>query len=964
MDNKTLIFINYRGQDCSPLANYLAGIFKNRLGEYIYFLDKENIDYGNSITDDIFQHLESAKVLLALIGPSWHLVADQYNDKRLIDPSDWVRREIEIANEQKKTIIPVLSDGVDYSKVTKWLKIRVPTLAFMSDLKAFTIHSTESDCNILLNIISEKIGIPLRESSKMPVISSKEDELKKELNKYFPLLKKYQIPKAEIPFVGLDYFKKEDAPLFFGRTSEILKICKSVKNFNLILIFGHSGVGKSSLLHAGILPRLEDTYWVEYLRRDKSVGYHHQLTSFLSEDLSDLKLIILDQVEEIYSDKRKDWRDESTVFWDILTESISFNSSCKFVLIFRSEHYPNFKDFLIDRQIQWTADQELHLTPLNLDGIREAILGVEKDPYLCNQYKIRVEEKMVSLFSNDLIKEANQDSQIGPLLQYQLRKLWDDAYSKRQSESEWIFFDTSQYKNLRFESLEELLDDQFAKLKPKWNKFLGNGLVLDVLYGYTTDLLTATVQLDRDVLDRYDHIDGFPDFFDFLRNRLLLLIGRGKKDKPSTRLAHDSLAPLIRHRFQSSNASGQQAYRLVEAKSRESDISITFSESDIEMILSGQFGMCKVPNKLLTQILKERDNYDQQKQNRVNFAIREAEFNIEHLEFDEALNNLKLAFSEKFDDKRIWDLASQLLYPLEQLGRRAILKETKAFLREQKPKDILEKEDWEKFFPATVEVKGGVFNMGSEEGFPEEQPLHKVHLSTFFMGATPVTWYQYGLFCLLTNRDFPNDSGFGRGNRPVINVNWYDAVDYCIWLTERLNSLNGIKLEQVYTKNGDNVTPDWSKNGFRLPTEAEWEYAARERGRNVRFGTGMNVADPKRMNFEAGHILNEEYPDWYIKGKGLEATTPVRKYPANKLGLYDMSGNVYEWCWDRWSGSENDYYKESDGDTDPVGSAYGVRRVIRGGSWIYVANLCRCTYRWRYNPFYRFYNMGFRVVRR
>lgn len=964
MVNKTLIFINYRQMDCLSLANTLAVNLKHHFGSDTYFLDKENLNYRNSLTEEILLHIKSAKILLALIGPEWIFATDKDNDKRLLDPTDWVRREIELAKEQGKTIIPVLSPGVNHSQVMDWLKRKVPSLAFMADLHSFPIHSIESDCKTLLEIISEVIGIPLSESSLIPVANSKEEELRKELNKYFPLQDKYKFPKAEIPFVGLDYFKKEDAPLFFGRTYEILKLCKAISNFGLILLYGQSGVGKSSLIDAGILPRMEGIYKTEYIRRNKSVGYHQQLNSLLGQYEEKKTLIILDQVEEIYTDKREDWRNESIEFWDTLSRAISLFSFFKFVLVFRSEHYPNIKDLLKERQIHLTMDQELHLAPLNLDGIREAILGVSKDSDLNAHFKLIVEEDMASLFSNDLLIDGKQDTHIGPLLQYQLRKLWDDAVSKRQSETDWIIFNLDQYKALRDGTLDELFDDQLARLNPYWKKFLDNGLVLEILYGYTTDKLTATLQSDTDVLNRHVHIDGFSDFFNFLKNKLILLIACGTDDNPFSRLAHDSLAPLIRYRFHNSNAVGQQAWRLVVSKNLMVGSLFTFSESDIETILLGQSGMGKIPDNVLNQILKEKEIYYRQKKDRLDLAIQNAEFNIENLQFEKALKNLKLASLERISDDRIGDLACQLYFPLEQMEQGTIVEETMNFLREQKSQQNIKKEDRDKFFPLMAEVKGGEFKMGSEEGYADEQPIHKVHLRDFLMGTTPITFNQYGLFCIVTGRDVPNDSGFGRGERPVIYVNWYDAVDYCNWLTEKLSPIDGVKLEQVYTINGEEIVADWSKNGFRLPTEAEWEYAAREGGGEVRFGTGMDVADPARMNFDAGLLLNEQHPEWYKNGKGSAATNVVKEFPANLLGLFDMSGNVFEWCWDWWSEGENHFYNKSDVLTDPIGPVQGIRRVVRGGSWVEWADHCRCSYRYRHRPFRRINFIGFRVVRR
>lgn len=273
------------------------------------------------------------------------------------------------------------------------------------------------------------------------------------------------------------------------------------------------------------------------------------------------------------------------------------------------------------------------------------------------------------------------------------------------------------------------------------------------------------------------------------------------------------------------------------------------------------------------------------------------------------------------------------------------------------------------------EIAGGTYQMGSEEGYASEKPVHEVTVSSFQMAATPVTFWQYGLFCLAAGRDLPGDSGFGRGDKPVINLNWHEAIEYCNWLTDWLSPLEGAELEKVYTIEGDTVTADWSKNGFRLPTEAEWEYAARavlspsgrgKGGGNARFGNGKDIADPSEMNFDASHPYNEQKPDWYVKGKGRGATTGVREFAPNALGLYDMSGNVFEWCWDWWSEGEDSFYRTSDGANDPAGPPESIdgTRVVRGGSWFTVAYACRSGFRLRIHPIVRINYLGFRVVRR
>lgn len=221
------------------------------------------------------------------------------------------------------------------------------------------------------------------------------------------------------------------------------------------------------------------------------------------------------------------------------------------------------------------------------------------------------------------------------------------------------------------------------------------------------------------------------------------------------------------------------------------------------------------------------------------------------------------------------------------------------------------------------------------EGENREKPVHRVTVGDFYMSAYCVTFEEYDEFCAVARRHRPDDRGWGRGNRPVINVKWYDAVEYCNWLSQQQG------LTPVYTINGDDVTPNWNTNGYRLPTEAEWEYAAREGGKKVRFGNGQNTLLRTEANFNASQ------------------TVPVNSFKPNALGLYNMSGNVWEWCWD-WFDSE--YYKVSPA-VNPKGPASGPARLLRGGSWHSSAVHCRVAFRNYGTPTCRDTYYGFRVVR-
>ncbi len=224
-------------------------------------------------------------------------------------------------------------------------------------------------------------------------------------------------------------------------------------------------------------------------------------------------------------------------------------------------------------------------------------------------------------------------------------------------------------------------------------------------------------------------------------------------------------------------------------------------------------------------------------------------------------------------------------------------------------------------YPKMVFIKGGTFQMGSNK-YNDEKPIHSVRVSDFYIGKYEVTFAQYDAFCEATNRKKPDDEGWGRGNRPVINVSWNDAVAYCKWLSQK----TGYE--------------------YRLPTEAEWEYAA-----------GGGSTHQKWAGTDNESLLRSYA--WYGANSNGK-THPIGGKQPNKLGLHDMSGNVWEWCSDWYSG----YYYSKGPSSNPQGPKSGSFRVYRGGSWNDYATNCHVPYCNYYTPTHRSYDLGFRVVHR
>lgn len=217
--------------------------------------------------------------------------------------------------------------------------------------------------------------------------------------------------------------------------------------------------------------------------------------------------------------------------------------------------------------------------------------------------------------------------------------------------------------------------------------------------------------------------------------------------------------------------------------------------------------------------------------------------------------------------------------------------------------------------------------MGSEVGFLQERPVHRVAVESFWMSKHLVTNAQYERFVRETGHCVPfvddprvvDDNWdvqrrtypVGRAQHPVVLVSWHDAHAYCTWA------------------------------GGRLPSEAEWECAARGGLAGKLYPWGDDI-DPSLANYD-----------------NRNGTTPVGSYAPNDYGLYDVAGNAWEWVSDWY---DPKYYHSSPG-TNPTGPVQGTTRVLRGGAWLLFPQFCRVAYRFREGPDFRFNLIGFRLAR-
>ena len=253
----------------------------------------------------------------------------------------------------------------------------------------------------------------------------------------------------------------------------------------------------------------------------------------------------------------------------------------------------------------------------------------------------------------------------------------------------------------------------------------------------------------------------------------------------------------------------------------------------------------------------------------------------------------------------------------------------------------------------TTVVKTGEFRMGGSYDNISDEHTRTVRLDEFEIGKYEITFEEFDLFCKSTGIEYPQAGENDRGKYPVVNISWFDAIKYCNWLSEQKG------FEKVYNINGNVVNINYDADGFRLPTEAEWEYAASFSANKKKslFGNGKDIADPKQLNFDGSQLAKKEYSIiGQARGKSVEVG--VLNSP-NSLGLHDMSGNVQEWCNDWY---EEDYYNVQDKD-NPKGPENGRKRVVRGGDYTKGPEDILTNKRMGLSPITRSRATGFRIAR-
>ena len=406
------------------------------------------------------------------------------------------------------------------------------------------------------------------------------------------------------PFKHLAWFGREDAQIFFGRGREIRDLYEAVtlpQAEPIVLLFGTSGVGKSSLLAAGLVPRLEATHEVRYLRGDGTRG----LAGIVEQAFGDQDaggdlgaawrareeatgkplVLILDQAEEAWT------RPISGGSGGTNTEELA--AALRSIFGVR-EKRPRGRLILGFRK-EWLAEMlrlvdgqglprfRVEVTHLDRDAIAEAIAGPAKTESLRRYYRLEVEPGLPEIIADDLLEDPG--AAIAPALQILLTKMWALA---TQENPEAPRFTVELYRRLKRGGilLDDFLGEQLESLRQARPELVDSGLVLDLLTYHTTALGTAETRQISEVAARYG---GRPEIAELLRqcqDRYLLSL-----TNETSRLAHDTLAPLVRRRFEASDLPGQRALRILEQRMIGSKEGPPLDEVDLAVVEKGSEGL-------------------------------------------------------------------------------------------------------------------------------------------------------------------------------------------------------------------------------------------------------------------------------------------------------------------------------------------------------------------------------------
>jgi len=426
------------------------------------------------------------------------------------------------------------------------------------------------------------------------------------------------LPRRDLPtrpFRYLERFMEPQAEIFFGRNREIRQLYDLINNEDappIIFLFGETGVGKSSFLDAGVLPRLSWNYEVLYLRRsqhhsmvetlmaalEKLAGSAHRVMTLerawhAIEERSGKSLILLfDQAEEIFTRPIASGENELETLSEVLASVFSGdrNVNGRLILSFRKEWFPDFHKQLAQRDL---GHGNVFLEALDQAAVIEVINGLISTSRLRTGYSLKLEEGLDVMIADDLV--ADRESSVAPVLQVLLTRMWEVANEQSPGQPH---FTRELYLDLKNQGylLDDFVGHQLDALKKLHPQEVKTGLVLDLLAFHITSMSTSAERQQSVVYEAYSHTrEKLPALLNTLIDHYLLTGAVLDNQDGSTRLAHDTLGPVIKHRIHWSRLPGQRAQLVLASRSGswkgEKD-GEPLDEWDLGIVEKGLNGMC------------------------------------------------------------------------------------------------------------------------------------------------------------------------------------------------------------------------------------------------------------------------------------------------------------------------------------------------------------------------------------
>jgi formylglycine-generating enzyme required for sulfatase activity len=733
-------------------------------------------------------------------------------------------------------------------------------------------------------------------------------------------------PLPSEPFRYLRWYGPEHAEAFFGRSGKIRDLYNKVVNTEsprLLLVYGASGVGKSSLLQAGLLPRLGWHYDVRTGRRQPGTTLLQNFEGLLAGSSTSTGvnpiIILLDQVEEVFVDQNADGNAELSALAKRIAKIINSEvDPAKIVLSFRSEWLANVRARLVESFLPFG---EFYLERFAHAEVEEIVRGVASTDRMRQFYRVDIDKGLPGRIADDLLTDPT--SPVSPILSIILTRLWAEAKAQR-SDKQRLSLAVYEQRMRNKLDLDQFLSEQVKAVSVTKSPDVSSGLVTDILYRHTTNHGTAKEVTWSELQKMYAQLSSGKqsEYLSSListlcSNSLLYTVGEefGAREL-TTRLAHDTLAAPVRRSYESSELPGQRAERRLVSWLEDWEVdkfdSPTLDSKALALVRQGARGM--------------RD-YTPTEREFIEASERACEKAAWRAFGYQALTGL-LAITV-VGGLVIWVKGPSWLkeraYWFEHVSALSAGSERTLTDGEALPSECTD-------CPIMVVVKPGEMQMGSpasqQRVNENEKPQHLVKIDKWFaVSEHEVTFGEWN--ACVTHGDCPsevNSLNVGEKDLPVVNVSWDDAGVYVAWLS---------------TVTG---------RTYRLLSEAEWEYAARA-GSSAYFSFGDDDLQlPNYAWYEANSATDDDLE---------HHPHPVGQKNANKFGLYDMNGNVAEWV-------EDCFHNSYHGPLPRNGSAWTsescLQHVVRGGSFQDRARQLRSAAR-DAHPNTRAPYIGFRVAR-